>query len=35
MKLSRETIKEIEKARKRIKRSRFLTEAKAKKKLGI
>ncbi|MBT3323504.1 hypothetical protein HN681_01545 [archaeon] len=34
-KLSQETIKEIEKARERIKKGHFLTEEEAKKRLGL
>lgn len=34
-KLSRETIEAIEKARERIKKGKFLTEAEAKKRLGL
>ena len=34
-KLSKETIKAIEKARERIKKGKFLTEAEAKKRLGL
>jgi len=33
--LSQETIKEIERARERIKKGRFLTESEAKKRLGL
>jgi len=33
--LSRETVEAIEKARQRIKQGRFLTEAEAKKRLGL
>ena len=34
-KLSKETMKAIEKARERIKKGKFLTEAEAKKRLGL